>query len=65
MYEFSLTLVRLHTQEGFPLDISLDMAAERGLRPCLLGLVVGMATAGFGVATFDTYVAHWKKLYAS
>lgn len=62
-YWFGCELVRLHDEAGFPLDLSLQMAAEQNLPVAFLGLVAEAAGRKWGKATLRPYVEQWAKLF--
>lgn len=63
LYTLSRRLVEIHDAEGFPLDVQLQMAAERGVRVLLLGLLVEMAHRGWGKARVREVVRQWSRLW--
>lgn len=40
---FGQNVVKLHDQHGLTFDVSLEMAADQGLRPALLGILMECA----------------------
>lgn len=59
---FATRLVAMQDEAGMPLDLSLEMAQEQGLRVPLLGLLHAAAERSWGAAAVRQMCAQWRRL---
>ncbi len=54
-------IVRLHDQEGFPAELSLRMAVERGFRMPLLALCLEVSRRRLGKRAMREIACEWAR----
>ena len=57
------SLVKLHDQEGFPIEMSLEMAKEKNIRPALLGIVAECASRKMSKNKTKEFVNAWERFF--
>lgn len=61
--QLGINLVIMHDQEGFPLEMSLEMAAEQGIRPAWIGICLEASQRKWSKNLINRYIKQYDQLF--